>query len=140
MVTQAEIQSIDFNSNSCTVRIPLFETAGTLEPFIAEAKICIQPGIYNGYKIGDTVWVDFINDIKNWPIVIGKIFKNQDDEKANTGSVIVSPSIKVSTYTSIPSTTEISGTFADFNTIQKIINSIKNIQEKIDSQESLPKK
>ena len=74
MVTAAEIQSIDFTSNSCVIRIPFFETAGTLEPFISTAKICIQPGIYNGYKIGDTVWVDFINGDKEWPIVVGKIF------------------------------------------------------------------
>ena len=137
MITEAEIQSIDFNSNSCIVRIPLFETTGSLEPFVAEAKICIQPGIYNGYKQGDFVWVDFINDRKEYPIVLGKIFKNTADEETNTGSVIVSPSIKISKQVSIPNTTEITNTFLEFNSIQKIINSIKDIQEKInDSDDS----
>ena len=63
MVTAAEIQSIDFTSNSCVVRIPFFETVNTIDPFTLEAKICIPPGIYNGYQVGDTVWVDFIDDI-----------------------------------------------------------------------------
>ena len=132
MVTQAEIQSIDFNSNSCIVRIPFFETAGTLEPFIAEAKICIQPGIYNGYKPGDTVWVSFINNRHELPIIICKIYQNLETEKNNTGSVIVSPSIEVSDQASIPNNTKITNTFSDFDTIQKIISNIKNLQEKIE--------
>jgi hypothetical protein len=54
MVTKAIIKTIDFNGNTCTVRIPYFETATNRE-IICTAGISNTPGTYNGYKENDVV-------------------------------------------------------------------------------------
>ncbi len=134
MVTEAIILSIDFNANSCVVRIPLFETANTVENFTATAKFAIQPGIYNGYNIGDTVWVSFITDKKETPLVIGKIYQGSDIEKEVKGGAIAAAKLKVSDYATLPEGTQIDTSYANFDTIKKIIENIKNIQENIDGE------
>ena len=55
MVTKGIITSIDFLSNTCNVRIPLFEDAGTRNDVELQAIFSIQPGQFNGYKINDVV-------------------------------------------------------------------------------------
>ena len=75
MITQAEIQSIDYNSNSCTVRMPLFESVSSGNPVIVEAKFICLPGIFNGYIVGDIVWVAFDREIYSHPVIVGKVYK-----------------------------------------------------------------
>lgn len=55
MITEAEIQSVDYNANSCIVRMPFFETANTLQNVTAPAYFSVSPGNYNGYAAGDLV-------------------------------------------------------------------------------------
>ena len=54
MITKGIIKSIDFNGNSCIVRMPYFETAGSSE-VVCEALVSNTPGVYNGYKENDVV-------------------------------------------------------------------------------------
>ncbi len=74
MITEALIETIDFTANSCTVRIPLFETTNTVTKVVVPAHFCIQPGQVNGYKVGDMVWIAFENNMYQNPIIIGKLF------------------------------------------------------------------
>lgn len=127
MITEAEIQSIDFNSNSCVVRIPFFETLNTAQNVILPSRFAVQPGIYNGYKIGDVVWVAFEDGQAKNPIIIGKVFKNTVDE-ANNGGAINCSNLAVSKAASIPDTTIIQTSDTEFNSIKKIIEKIKNLQ------------
>lgn len=140
MITAAEIQSIDFNSNSCIVRIPFFETVNTLEPFTIEAKICIQPGIYNGYDIGDTVWVDFIDDIKGKPLVIGKIYKGSKIEDSLTGGAIHSSELAVANSAKLPKNTTFTDIDTNFNSISKIADSLKTIAEPLSQPKAISEK
>jgi hypothetical protein len=55
MLAIAEIQSIDYNSNSCTVRLPVYETVMSEFPAVVTAKFVSLPGIFNGYLVGDAV-------------------------------------------------------------------------------------
>jgi hypothetical protein len=55
MITTAEIQTINYNANDCTVRLPVFENASSEFPAIVTAKFISLPGIFNGYLVGDTV-------------------------------------------------------------------------------------
>lgn len=55
ITTTAEIVSIDYNSNSCSVRVPLFENLDIGSQAIMNAKISVQPGSFNSYKQGDMV-------------------------------------------------------------------------------------
>ena len=73
MIVKGLIKTIDFTDNSCTVRLPLFETAASQGEVVLPATILIQPGMYNGYAEGDVVFVDFENDTLSRPIVIGKL-------------------------------------------------------------------
>ena len=73
MVTKGIITSIDFNGNTCKVRIPFFETAGN-DPIISDAIISNTPGVYNGYKVDDVVLVAFEDGLMNNPVVIGKLY------------------------------------------------------------------
>lgn len=125
MVTAAEIQSIDFTSNSCVVRIPFFETVNTIDPFTLEAKICIPPGVYNGYQVGDTVWVDFIDDIKGQPLVIGKIYQGAKEENTKASGAVHSSELITSNSAKLPKNTTFENVDAEYNSISKIINKIK---------------
>jgi hypothetical protein len=54
MITKGIIKTLDYNGNTCTVHMPLFETPGN-DPIIETATISNTPGSYNGYKVGDVV-------------------------------------------------------------------------------------
>ena len=127
MITEAEIQSIDYASNSCVVRIPFFETLNTMQDVVLPSRFAIQPGIYSGYKIGDVVWVAFEDGQAKNPIIIGKVFKGTSDE-ANSGGAINCSSLSVSKTATIPDSTTIQTSDSNFDSIKKIIEKIKNLQ------------
>ena len=126
MITEAEIQKVDFNSNSCTVRIPLFETVNTPQAIILDAKIAAIPGIVNGYKAGDIVWVAFENGHPETPIVISRVYSSFENEQANGGAVYCH-NLQVEQNATIPNTTKITDVEASYNTLNKVVNSLKNI-------------
>ena len=127
MITEAEIQSIDYASNSCVVRIPFFETLNTAQDVVLPSRFAIQPGIYSGYKVGDVVWVAFEDGQAKNPIIIGKVFKGTTDE-ASSGGAISCSSLLVSKVASIPDGTVIQTSDSNFDSIKKIIEKIKNLQ------------
>ena len=92
MIVKGLIKTIDFSANTCTVRLPIFETAASKGEVILDAVMMSQPGLYNGYTEGDIVFVDFENDKLSQPIVIGKLYLGADREASATpqGSLAVS--------------------------------------------------
>lgn len=127
MITEAEIKSINFASNSCTVRIPYFETLNTPEKIIIPARFVSLPGICSGYAVGDYVWVAFGDGLLENPIVIGKIFKNATEE-AKSGGAISCENFVAKKAAAIPLETVIQNSDSDFDSITKIINNIKSLQ------------
>ena len=87
MVTKGIIKSIDLLGNTCTVHIPFFETAGN-DPIIETATVSNTPGSYNGYKVGDVVYVAFEDGSMSNPVIIGKLFLGTEKEKADPRGVI----------------------------------------------------
>lgn len=86
MITKGVIESIDFLSNTCTVRLPVFEgTSGV--PVVLPATFSIVPGLYNVYKPGDIVFTGFENNALNKPIVLGKLFVDGNSESTADGSL-----------------------------------------------------
>jgi len=59
MITKGIIKSIDYNGNTCIVRIPIFESSATDTETTFEAIFSITPGMYNGYLENDVVLVSF---------------------------------------------------------------------------------
>lgn len=86
MVTKGIIKSIDLLGNTCTVHIPFFETAGN-DPIIETATVSNTPGSYNGYKVGDVVYVAFEDGSMSTPVIIGKLYLGTEKEKADPRGV-----------------------------------------------------
>jgi len=135
MITTAEIQTINYSSNDCTVRIPVFENASSEFPVVLTAKFISLPGIFNGYLVGDIVWVAFYNNLYSQPIVIGKVYQgimaeNETDAtgklKIEGGTVHCSDFI-ASNSAKLPADTIITGVEAEFNSLTKIISQLKNL-------------
>lgn len=89
MLTKGIITSIDYSSNTCIVRIPVFEGAGNRTKIQAEAAICIPPGNYNGYKVNDVVVVGFGENNIDQPIILGKLYLGiQGEQLAGSRSAL----------------------------------------------------
>lgn len=123
MFTKAEIQSIDYTSNTCLVRIPLFENAASDFPVVVEAQIACEPGIHSGYMKGDKVWVNFETDLPDKPVVVGKMYLGVKNEQKATGGSVQASTLTVENVATLPAETTFTG-------IEKY-NSIKKIQDKL---------
>lgn len=109
MIVKGIIKTINFLENSCTVRLPLFETAAADGEVILDAIISIQPGLYNGYTEGDVVFVDFENNKLSQPIVVGKLFLGAEKEAAaGAPSAMTVSNLKVTTQATLPVDTRLS--------------------------------
>ena len=101
MVTKGIITSIDFNGNTCQVRIPLFETAGN-DPITGTAIVSNTPGSYNGYKVGDVVLVAFEDGKMQNPVIIGKLYLGAAKEKQDPRGTINVETTTASKSASLP--------------------------------------
>lgn len=106
MVTKGIIKSIDFNGNSCIVRMPYFETAGSSE-VICEALISNTPGVYNGYKENDVVWIAFEDGTMESPVVIGKLYLGAAKEKQDPRGTVNCVDSTINGTATIPSDTKL---------------------------------
>mgnify|MGYP003292549718 CR=1 FL=1 len=109
MIVKGIIKTINFSENSCTVRLPLFETAAAQGEVILDAIISIQPGLYNGYTEGDVVFVDFENNKLSQPIIVGKLYLGAAKEAAaGAPSAMTVSNLKVTTQATLPVDTRLS--------------------------------
>lgn len=133
MVTKGIITSIDFNGNTCKVRMPYFEVAGG-NKIVSEAIISNTPGSYNGYKVGDAVLVAFEDGHIETPVVIGKLYLGAAKESADPRGSMNVESASTSKSATLPSdtklTTEISGmpnTNAPYASLSSIANKLSSL-------------
>ena len=101
MVTKGIITSIDFNGNTCQVRIPFFETAGN-DPITGTAIVSNTPGSYNGYKVDDVVLVAFEDGKMHNPVIIGKLYLGAAKEKQDPRGTINVETTTASKSASLP--------------------------------------
>lgn len=101
MVTKGIITSIDFNGNTCQVRIPLFETSGN-DPITGTAIVSNTPGSYNGYKVGDVVLVAFEDGKMQNPVIVGKLYLGAAKEKQDPRGTINVETTTASKSASLP--------------------------------------
>jgi len=132
MITKAIILSINYNSNECVVEMPAFRNAAGGEMPSINATFSIAPGVYNGYKEGDVVWVAFENGQLQNPCVIGKLYLGAEKENNDPRGSINCSTLK-STLNTIPLTTqletdknsiEVAGTTTTYKTIKEIIDAL----------------
>ena len=87
MITKGIVQRVDRRGNQFIIRVPLFESASTVNPVSLKAYQCIVPGLYNNLYVGDIVYIGFEENAMEKPIILGKFFKNyRTEDKAKGGS------------------------------------------------------
>ena len=142
MLTKAEIQSIDFNGNSCQVRIPILETAGVTNLAITTAYFAITPGEFNSYKAGDVVIIGFECNELAKPYVIGKLFtginteyenNNQYRGAINCSTLSVEKSASLPAETTIKIEQEAKDSTDDKNNIKTLKNLINTVKQNSNS-------
>lgn len=106
MITKAIIHQLDFNKNTCLVRVPLFESASATGPIILEALINNAPGLYNSLKVSDIVFIGFEEDRIEKPIVLGKMFLGAKREASTEGGAVNCNALQVSQSASVPASTK----------------------------------
>lgn len=134
MITKGEIQSINLLSNTCVVRMPLFESAGIKDAVVASATFSNLPGGYAGFKEGDVVWVAFEDGQMQLPVVIGKLFLGVDKENkiprgainCETLSVKDSVTLPFNTKIDISSSNNIVTGYDNFSSLISVFNAINN--------------
>ena len=138
MIVKGIIKTINFSDNSCTVRLPIFETAAAQGEVVLDAIILIQPGLYNGYAIGDVVFVDFENNKLSQPIVIGKLYLGAAKETAaGAPSAMTVSNLKVTTQATLPIDTKL--TLEGTGTTVPVENGITTYKSLIDIIKALHK-
>lgn len=135
MITKAIVQSINAAGNRCIVRIPLFETASSSGPVLAEALVNIAPGMFNNLEVNDIVFVAFEENAIEKPIILGKLFRGANIEGNIRGGGGVLDTLKVRTSAAIPAATlytfptEIQSNYKDLNTPKKTADYIKWLEK-----------
>lgn len=131
MVTKAYIRDVNRASNTCTIRVPLFETASSTEPIILEAVMCIAPGLYNNLYVDDVVFIAFEENALEKPVIIGKLFVGAGEERATNGGAGVFDSLVVRTSATIPASTTFEyplrdvRTYANFSSPKKLADYLR---------------
>lgn len=135
MITKGIIKAIDYNTNVCTVRIPLFEGAGNPDEITAEAIISTTPGVANCYKEQDVVLLSFEENSYNKPIVLGKLYLGANNEDAR--GAINCESLQVKGSVSLPLTTKLTfdglkdtyagvdGDYTSYKTLEDVVNALQ---------------
>lgn len=137
MLTKGIIKSINYESNEGTVRVPLFETASQHEEFVSNAVFSIVPGIYNSYKVGDVVWVEFENNSLETAVILGKLYVDSKEENNSFRGAVSIESLNVSKNATLPVSTTLSwdakddtvvGVDGDFSTYKNIGDILKRVK------------
>jgi hypothetical protein len=129
MITKGILKTINYNENSCTVRLPLFEAANNKGEVVLPAIFMNQPGLFNGYNEGDIVFVDFENNKLEAPIIIGKLYLGSEKEaSSNQKSGLKISSLTVDSSATLPLDTKLvfNHTSSDVS-VDKGLSSYKSI-------------
>lgn len=106
IIREVNISGQGYKSNLYKVEIPIFNS--TSDPLnyttIMETTACLSGGIYDCYSIGDYVYIGFINNKFNFPVILGKIYKGLDDNLSGSYNI---QALKVANSASLPQNTKI---------------------------------
>lgn len=127
MLTQGEIRSIEYESNTCTVRIPIFETVQMDSQVVIPARFAVPPGVFNGYSVGDVVWLGFELEAPEYPVVLGRIYQGVRMDKGKSNGVVQADSLRVTTNATLPKNTAFAGLPSGYGDILSITQKLQTV-------------
>lgn len=112
---------VEVPSNYFTIEIPIFKPAGQpndlpTSAYIQQATLCYNPGVENGYRVGDIVYVDFYNNEMNEPVIIGKLYTKNSSSQTST---ILGENLSISKKVELPNDAK-SGDYEIGNELAKL--------------------
>lgn len=138
MITTGIIKDINQSSskyinNKYLVEISLFQKPGANNPdtYTLKANLATPSNMYGAYKIGDKVYVTFINGDLSLPLIIGKIYTGIDEKYRGESRL---ESLKVKNSAIFPDNTKFGNiSVSDINKALIDINILKNNSVNIES-------
>ena len=139
MVTKGIITAIDFKGNTCTVRMPFFETANN-DPIVMNATFSNTPGMYNGYKVDDVVWVAFEDGQMEAPVILGKLYLGAEKEKSDPRGTVNTENVNASNTATIPADTklksnvgkEMPNTAHPYSSLSSVANDLNSLNKDVE--------
>ena len=117
MLTLAEIEDLDLTTNLCRIRVPILEAAGNKKKVTMIATMMLPPGIHGGYMPGDVVFVTFVDNSFNRPVVLGQLYRGASKGNAidsigstadtlDTATALSCVNLSATGHVSLPASTE----------------------------------
>ena len=107
MLTKGIIVGRVVGTNKYSVRLPYFESAGDDVHAIREATLAYTPGVIDSLVNGDVVIVGFEDHFASKPIIVGKLFVD-DDLRRDKGALNIEY-LNVTESASLPLNTTVGG-------------------------------
>lgn len=106
IVRQINIDGGSFKHNKYLVELNIFQIPGdnNKKNYTYQANCCSIPGQAAAYKVGDVVYVGFINDDLSYPVILGNIYQGL---KSDSRSYLNVEALKVSGEVQLPNNTKI---------------------------------
>lgn len=144
MITKAEILKLpkgtytDSNGelkvdNKFEIYVPIFCSAGEsrylpTSAAIMKATLCYNPGVDNGYRVGDIVFISFENNEMGQPVILGKLYLNDGSDLTSN---INGDELSISSNAKLPINTKIGDISG--NDIAKLFRIVANLKNVIDN-------
>ena len=106
IIKRINVDSKNYSNNKYVVEISLFKSVNdiTTDKYTYEANACVPPGLFSPYKIGDKVYIGFINGRGGLPVILGKIYQGLTEEDR---AYALYNTLKVTQKVELPLTTTI---------------------------------
>ena len=137
MVTKGIIKSIDYNGNTCKVRVPILESACDDAEIVLSAIFSTTPGVFNGYKEEDVVIVSFEDNNYENAIILGKLYLGASKESEDPRGTVSCANLKSENQATIPlssklvydakdkNTANVKGSYNDYKTLADIVDGLQ---------------
>ena len=133
MITLAEIRGKQYDDNRTLlyqIYIPIFKAPGQVKDTILLATCSAEGGSYEPYNVGDVVYVSFVGNSLNYPVVLGRVVKQYSTEDKSSSYKYLN-TLEVTDRVVLPENTTIGS--LTFNKLIEDDLSINNIKDTLKS-------
>lgn len=143
MITTAQVTAINqtkgnFANNAYEIELSFLNQPGDSREDIVRKRIlataCVPGDFYNTYEVGDTVYVGFLYNVINRPVILGKIYKGLNE---NYSGSIHTKDLAIENSVQLPADTTL-GT-VPLETFLAALETIKDLQDRVTALEEANK-